>query len=93
MDNSTHNWIKVVTGAPNAPQHTYNGWARGDDDSFFNLSHFSQFKVEKNYNWGKWSVVGKKLDGEEIYIKTLETWGACSLWLINVMEGNNGRNE
>jgi hypothetical protein len=83
--NSTETQEKLLRQAENGCKGTRNGWVRGDDDMFYNLSHFSKIGVEKNHHWGGWSVVG--LCGDcQIYIKTFPEWGLCATWLLNVME-------
>ena len=69
---------------------TIKGWVRGDDETWYNIAHFSEFKVEKNHLWDGWSIAGLRDDGEELYIRTFKTWGECTLYLIKVMERKNG---
>ena len=85
MDNSTEMQEKFRTMAENGCANDIKGWVRGDNDVFYNLSHFSSFAAEKNHHWDGYSVVGKRYDGEEVYIKTFEEWTHCTLWLLNVM--------
>ena len=50
MDNSTEMQEKFRTMAENGCANDIKGWVRGDNDVFYNLSHFSSFAAERTSN-------------------------------------------
>jgi len=85
MDNSTINQEKSLRMAETSNSIAINGWVEGDYNNYHNLNYYSCLNVGKSFDGDNYCIIGKRKDGETVYIKSFDTWSAGHLYLMNIL--------